>query len=115
MTTEDEIHRLGEDALKPGRSIWVAHFFSHFGVTDQQMRRFLSALFEAGFGTVGEVGVDDEGPGYEKYLHYWAYTRIEASADSCRRLDSLARELAELHGVRYDEWEIARDVKTGTP
>src|SRR3569833_2188463 len=104
MTTEDEIHRLGEDALKPGRSIWVAHFFSHFGVTDQQMRRFLSALSEAGFGTDGEVGVDDEGPGYEKYLHYWAYTRIEASADSCRRLVFLACVLVVLFGVCFVVW-----------
>ena len=58
--------------------IWVAHFFSHFGASREETRRFEHALFAAGFGNGGELGYDEELEG-DGYWHHWTYTAIPAS------------------------------------
>lgn len=117
--TEEELAKLEADALAPGTRIWVTHFFSHFGSSYAERAAFHDALRQSGFGTPGrftEIGADEELEG-DGYWHHWAFTVLEARPKELRQADKRARELAEAHGVRYDDWKVTRspDPLTGAP
>jgi lincosamide nucleotidyltransferase A/C/D/E len=93
--------------------IWVAHFFSHFGASRDELRRFERALFVAGFGRDGELGYEEEVEG-DGNFHHWTHTATDDVPEGLAELDGLARQLSEDHGVRYDGYHVERDAD-GTP
>ena len=109
--TDEELAKLAADELPSDSSIWVSHFFSHFGSSYAEREAFHDALREAGFGTPSrftEVGADEELEG-DGYWHHWAFTVFEATEPALRAADQRARTVAEAHGVRYDQWMVQRD------
>ena len=89
--------------------IWTSYFFSHFGSTRAQRSAFRAALVQAGF---AEVGMDTEGTD-NRFWHHWSHTLRRAERNALREADRLAAQIATDHGVRYDEWQVARDPQTG--
>ena len=111
VTTEAELERLRVEGTAPETRIWVTHYFSHLGSSWSDRSAFREALRASGFGTPGdftEIGSDEEMEG-DAYWHHWASTVYSASPEALTRIDELAREIAEAHGVRYDDWEVQRD------
>jgi hypothetical protein len=107
VTAEDELRWLAASHLTPDIRIWVGHFFSHFGSEWNEREAFRTALREAEFGRDGTIRSDIEGSD-DWYWHHSTYTRVKASPRACLRLERLAARIAEEHGVRYDDWMIAR-------
>jgi hypothetical protein len=109
--TEDEIARLDAEDVPADQPIWTWYFFSHFGAPRAERQTFRDALLAAGF---TDVGADTEGgPDDDHYLHYWSHTIRTADRDMLREADRIAAEIAEKHGVQYDEWQVARNATTG--
>ena len=109
MATEDELLRLAGDGLDPWDSIWVAHYFSFFESTREQRRAFRDDLRAVGLGLEpGEIGSDEEITG-DGYWHLWAFSLLAANRDALVGAHRRARETAEAHGARYDEWLVMRD------
>jgi hypothetical protein len=58
------------------------------------------------------LGSDVEGSG-DEYWHHWSHTIRPANRDALRHANRVAASIASVHGVRYDEWQVARDDDTG--
>jgi hypothetical protein len=108
-STHDELARLDAEGVPPDRLIWTWYFFSHFGSSHAQRRAFRDALVAVGF---TNLGTDTEGSD-DHYWHHWSHTIRPADRDALREADRVAASVADAHGVRYDEWQVARDEKTG--
>jgi Regulator of ribonuclease activity B len=109
VATEDELLRLAGDGLDPWDLIWVAHYFSFFESTVAQRRAFRADLQAAGLGAdPGEVGADEELTG-DGYWHLWAFSHLKANRETLIDAHRRARQIAEAHGARYDEWCLMRD------
>ena len=109
--TDDEIARLDAEGVPADQRIWTWYFFSHFGAPRAERQAFRDALLAAGF---TELGADTEGgPDDGYYLHYWSHTIRTADRNALREADRVAADISEEHGVRYDDWQVARDSATG--
>jgi hypothetical protein len=108
-STDDEVARLDAEGVPPDQLIWAWYFFSHFGSSRAERRAFRDALVAAGF---TNMGADTEGSD-DHYWHHWSHTIRAADRDTLREADRVATSIAAAHGVRYDEWHVARDVNTG--
>ena len=108
--TEQELLRLAGDGLDPWDRLWVAHYFSFFESTREQRSAFRDDLRAVGLGVepTGEIGSDEEITG-DGYWHLWAFSLLPANREALVDAHRRAREIAEAHGVRYDEWCVMRD------
>jgi hypothetical protein len=107
--TDDELARLALDVVPPDRLVWTAYFFSHFFSEWDERQAFREALLAADFTGVGS---DEELSG-NGYWHHWSHTIRPADGDGLRAADRSASAIARAHHVRYDEWQIFRDLQTG--
>lgn len=107
-STDEELSRLDAEGVPSGQLIWAWYFFSHFGSSHAERRAFREAMEDAGFTNLGS---DTEGSD-EHYWHHWSHTIRPADRHTLREADRLAASIAAAHGVRYDEWQVARDDST---
>jgi hypothetical protein len=108
-STEQELAKLDAEGVPSDQLIWTWYFFSHFGSSNVARRAFREAMEAAGFNNLGSAieGSDDQ------YWHHWSHTIRPAHRDALRDADRVAASIASAYGVRYDEWQIARDDDTG--
>jgi hypothetical protein len=107
--TEEELGELRKNQVGRDHLIWTAYFFSHFFSEWSERQTFREALRAAGFTGIGS---DEELSG-DGYWHHWSHTIRRADPEALRAADESAAAIARAHGVRYDEWMILRNVKTG--
>ena len=98
----------------PHDRVTLTHFFSHFGGAAEEAAAFRRALWQAGFGDDRDWDVSSDVEADDPYyLHHCSHTLARASAAVLARADSLAREIAFRHGVRYDGWIVQRQHRRG--
>jgi len=107
--TDEELAKLRADAVGRDHLIWTAYFFSHFFSEWHERQAFREALRDGGF---TGIGTDEEVTG-DRYYHHWSHTIRPADPEILRTADGKAAAIAEAHGVRYDEWMVLRNLKTG--
>jgi hypothetical protein len=108
-STDEELAKLDAEGVPSEHLIWAWYFFSHFGSSHRERRAFRDAMEAAGFTNFGS---DTEGSD-DRYWHHWSRTIRPAARGALREADRVAASIAAVHGVRYDEWVVARDDKTG--
>jgi hypothetical protein len=107
-STNEELARLDAEGVPSGQRIWTWYFFSHFGSTHAERRAFREAMEAAGFTNLGS----DTEASDDQYWHHWSHTIRPADRGMLREADRVAASISSLHGVRYDEWQVARDDRT---
>jgi hypothetical protein len=104
-STDEELAKLDAEGVASEHLIWAWYFFSHFGSSHRERRAFRATRWKpAGFMNLGS---DTEGSD-DRYWHHWSHTIRPSARDTLREADRVAASIAAVHGVRYDEWVVAR-------